>query len=172
MAKGNAVKDPITGLTAKKEQFVQNIVAGQSFMEAYKNSYDTHNMTTDSCRRRASALMQDSRVRARLEALREPAQQAVVAAGMITLEDHLAKLAELRDEGVRLGQVGPAVTAEVSRGKAAGFYIERRETGQAGEFQALGAMRIAEAKKAVEDELNRRARLANGTDQVDDVIPK
>src|SRR5262245_51783883 len=54
----------------------------------------------------------------------------------LTLEAHLAKLAEFRDKAAAAGKFGDAITAEVARGKALGFYVERRETGKVGEFTA------------------------------------
>src|SRR5262249_11306847 len=49
---------------------------------------------------------------------------------------HLSKLAGLRDKAEALGKMGDAISAEVSRGRALGYYIERRESGAAGAFQA------------------------------------
>lgn len=172
MPKGNAPKDPVTGLTPLREKFVQNIFAGQSFTDAYKNSYGAGNMSAPTIHRRASELMANSRIKARLEALQAPAKAAVVAAGMITLEGHLAKLAELRDASVTVGQMGAAITAEVSRGRAVGYYIERRENGNPGEFQALDALRKADAVLAIQQELDRRARLGIGLGDVEDVEAK
>ena len=55
---------------------------------------------------------------------------------MHCLEQHLSKLAALRDKAEQLGKMGDAISAEVSRGRALGYYIERRESGAAGAFQA------------------------------------
>lgn len=52
---------------------------------------------------------------------------AVAASGM-TFEGHLAELARLRDSAKAAGQHGPAVAAEVWRGKAAGYHAERVKT--------------------------------------------
>ena len=53
-----------------------------------------------------------------------------------SLEAHLSKLAELSDKAAAAGKFGDAISAEVSRGRALGYYIERRESGAAGAFQA------------------------------------
>lgn len=45
----------------------------------------------------------------------------------LTLEDHLDKLAELRDDAQANGKFAAAVSAEVSRGKAAGLYTSKSE---------------------------------------------
>jgi phage terminase small subunit len=43
----------------------------------------------------------------------------------LTLESHLNTLARLRNKAAAAEQFGPAVNAEVHRGKAAGLYVER-----------------------------------------------
>ena len=172
MTSGKAARNRDTGVTNKQEAFCHAIIKGAKIVDAYNQAYESNGMSKESTRRRAIALMNDPRITARLEALRAPAQAAVIAAGAITMEGHLAKLSELRDEGVRLGQIGPAITAEMARGKVAGFYIERREQGNPGEFQAMDAMRKQDAMQAIQQELDRRARLANGADTVDDVEDK
>lgn len=45
----------------------------------------------------------------------------------LTLEDHLEKLAELRDDAQANGKFAAAVSAEVSRGRAAGLYTNKTE---------------------------------------------
>src|SRR5262249_29526370 len=52
------------------------------------------------------------------------------------LRQHLTKLAPLRDKAEQLGKFGDAISAEVSRGRALGYHIDRRESGAAGAFQA------------------------------------
>jgi len=46
----------------------------------------------------------------------------------LTLATHLEKLADIRDAAMAAGQYSAAVSAEVSRGKAVGLYIERHES--------------------------------------------
>jgi len=68
---------------------------------------------------------------------------------------HLAKLAALRDKAEQLGKMGDAMSAEVSRGRALGYYIERRESGAAGAFQAKTR---EEADRQLEETIARIAR--------------
>ena len=51
-------------------------------------------------------------------------------------EPRRAKLAAVRDKAEQLGKMGDAISAEVNRGKALGYYVERRESGAVGAFQA------------------------------------
>ncbi len=52
--------------------------------------------------------------------------KATAVAGL-TLQAHLDRLNELAGQAADSEQFGPAVSAEISRGKASGFYVERRE---------------------------------------------
>lgn len=45
----------------------------------------------------------------------------------VSIESHLTELSRLRDEAVDSGQISSAISAEVSRGKVAGLYIEKKE---------------------------------------------
>ena len=53
------------------------------------------------------------------------ARAPIIAEAGITLEGHLAKLAEIRDKAIAAEQFGPANAAEANRGKVAGLYVER-----------------------------------------------
>lgn len=52
-------------------------------------------------------------------------QNRSAVAASCTYEEHLDKLAELRDAALECGQISAAVAAETARGKAAGHYTER-----------------------------------------------
>jgi len=45
----------------------------------------------------------------------------------VSFESHVKKLAEIRDQALQNGNYAAAVTAEKSRGQAAGLYIDRKE---------------------------------------------
>jgi phage terminase small subunit len=69
----------------------------------------------------ASRLLADPRIRDRIRMLTGKAAQQ---AGL-SLQSHLEELARLRDRAALSEQFGPAVTAEVSRGKVSGLYEEK-----------------------------------------------
>ena len=50
----------------------------------------------------------------------------------MTLELHLEDLQRLRNMAVKEKQYGPAVTAEIARGKASGVHVERIEANLSG----------------------------------------
>lgn len=53
----------------------------------------------------------------------------------LTLESHLASLGDLRNKAATAEQFSAAVSAEVSRGKACGLYVEKTETKHSGGFE-------------------------------------
>ena len=57
-------------LTAKQEQFVKNIIDGMNQADAYRNAYDTSRMADKTIHEKASRLMADGKVTARLKELR------------------------------------------------------------------------------------------------------
>ncbi len=96
------------------------------------------------------------------EALQARAMVAAAQSAQITLESHLAKLAEIRDLAIAAKDYGAANTAETNRGKVMGYYVERKEVGRPGDFsdlsdEELRAKRemyeaIARAKSPAQDE--------------------
>jgi phage terminase small subunit len=65
----------------------------------------------------------------------------------LTLESHLAALNALKVKAAAANQFSAAVSAEVSRGKASGFYVEKSETKHSGAIQVL--VRIAREGRRV-----------------------
>jgi hypothetical protein len=43
------------------------------------------------------------------------------------MQSHLTELSRLRDEAADSGQISSAISAEISRGKVAGLYVEKKE---------------------------------------------
>jgi phage terminase small subunit len=57
-------------LTAKQEQFAQNIIKGMTQADAYRSAYSTKRMADKTIHENASRLANDSKVRARIDELR------------------------------------------------------------------------------------------------------
>jgi hypothetical protein len=55
----------------------------------------------------------------------------------LTVELHMEKLRELRDEARERGQLSAAIKAECLRGELRGFYVKQIATGGAGEFDRM-----------------------------------
>jgi hypothetical protein len=64
------------------------------------------------------------------------AAQSVTAAAL-TIDAHMAKLEELRDDAQQRGQLSAAIQAEVKRGELRRFYVKQVETGDAGDFSRM-----------------------------------
>lgn len=108
-------------LTPKQEAFCLAYLETGNASEAYRRSYNAGNMNANSVNRKAFELMENVKIGARLQELRAPA----VAKAQLTLQDHLEALQRLRDLAEASEKYGPAVTAEMARGKASGFYVDK-----------------------------------------------
>lgn len=68
-------------LTAKQEQFAQNIIQGMSQADAYRAAYNAAKMADKTVHEKASLLAGQDKVRARLKELREQlASEAIMSA--------------------------------------------------------------------------------------------
>ena len=113
-------------LTPKQERFAQEVASGKSQADAYRAAFDVNvgtkpeTIQQSACRlskpetihSKASVLMADGKVAARVAELREP----VVQKAQITLESHLADLQMLRDKAMESNQLSAAISAEIARG--------------------------------------------------------
>lgn len=108
-------------MTPKQERFCLAYIETGNASEAYRRAYNAGSMKPATVNRKAAELLDNGKVTARLAELRLP---AIVSAQM-TLEGHLADLKAIRDKAVAGENYSAAVAAEVSRGKASGFYTEK-----------------------------------------------
>lgn len=88
---------------------------------AYRAAYNCSKMKPETVNRRAFDLMQDGKITARIQELRDKAAEKAI----LTLENHLRRLDDLSRKAEADEQYGAAITAEISRGKAAGLYSEK-----------------------------------------------
>lgn len=110
-------------LTPKQEAFCLAYLKEGNASEAYRQSYNSEGMRPETINRNAKALLDNSKITARLDELRRP----VVKAAQLTLQSHLARLEELSRKAEEAEQYSAAITAETNRGKAAGLYTEKHE---------------------------------------------
>lgn len=109
------------GLTQKQEAFCIAYVETGNASEAYRRAYDAAGMQPATVNRKAKELLDNGKIAARLAEIRGP----VVEAARVTLEAHLARLHGLSVAAEQAMQYSAAISAEVSRGKAAGLYVEK-----------------------------------------------
>ncbi len=110
-------------LTAKQEAFCVAYVETGVATEAYRAAGYSAGSTDKTTNEAASRLLKNSKVSARIAALRQPAADSA----RITLETHLADLGRLRDMAEQRGQMSAAIAAEIARGKASGVHVEKSE---------------------------------------------
>ena len=110
-------------LTPKQENFCLAYLESGNASEAYRRAYNAAKMKPETVNRNAKALLDNTKITTRIDELREPA----VEAAQMTVEQHLKDLATIRDAAMASDNHGAAVSAEVARGKAAGFYVARSE---------------------------------------------
>ena len=115
-------------LTPKREAFALAFVETGNASEAYRRAFDATKMKPASIAVNASKLLADTKVALRVQELQSKAADAC----QVTLEGHLRRLAELSKKAEREGKYSAAVAAEISRGKAAGLYVEKTELTGAG----------------------------------------
>jgi hypothetical protein len=77
------------------------------------------------------------KVRARIVELHAEIASRSATAAALTLDAHMEKLRELRDEARQRGQLSAAIQAEVKRGELRRFYVKQVESGDAGEFDRM-----------------------------------
>jgi phage terminase small subunit len=100
-------------LTQKQEAFCLAYPETTNASEAYRRAHDAANRLPATVNCRAVDLMDDAKIVARLDELRQPA----IENEQITLESHLAKLAELRDTAANAQDWSTTIRAEVARGR-------------------------------------------------------
>ena len=125
MTKGRRTTDPVTGLTANQESFCVELAKHGNASTAYRKSYAAENMTDGCIVREAGRLQKNPRITTRLSQLRADVRKS----SGITLEEHMTTLKGLRNAAVQGRQFGPAVTAEMARGKVSGLYDDDDDTG-------------------------------------------
>lgn len=110
-------------MTPKQEAFVLAYLESGNASEAYRRAYNAVNMKDSSVRVQAAKMLASPNIALRIEQIRKPA----VDAAQMTLEQHIADLKRIRDAAFGDGKYSAAATAEVARGKVAGFYVEKVE---------------------------------------------
>lgn len=110
-------------LTVKQENFCLAYLETGNASEAYRRAYASAKMKPETVNRAAKEMIDLPKIATRLQELRKPA----VKAAQITLEQHLKDLQRLRDLAESSEKYGPAIQAEMARGKASGLYTEKIE---------------------------------------------
>jgi phage terminase small subunit len=127
-------------LTPKQEAFVLAYYETGNACEAYRRAYDAANMSLASIDKEARRLLKDPRITPRLQGLAERSE----AKARLSLEEHMEKLAHLRDKAEEKGQMSAAINAEVKRGELRRFYVKQIESGPRSPFADMSDEELAE----------------------------
>ena len=111
-------------LTAKMNQFVNNLLSGMSPAIAYKNSYNVKTDKHATIVASANKLMQDARINTLLEALSEEYRRKVIDNAVSTRE-HV--MSELFKHAQKAKQEGTQLKALELMGRAVGMFTDKVE---------------------------------------------
>jgi hypothetical protein len=110
-------------MTPREEKFARLLVEGKSQSEAYRTVYP-HSKKWKKEAVHVSASQLAAKVRIRVKKMQDEAKER----SLLTLEEHMAKLQELRDKAAETETWASAISAEVKRGELMGFYVARSES--------------------------------------------
>jgi hypothetical protein len=108
------------GLTEKQRKFAENVIAGMSIADSYRNSYDASEMQPATVQRRAAELMVNGKVKACIEALAAVKRRQSEAV-TVSDRDMLVDLLRKWSKGSESATSSQLRAAELL-GKACGLY--------------------------------------------------
>jgi phage terminase small subunit len=108
-------------LTQKQENFCCAYLKCGNASESYRRTYDAEKMKPETINRKATELLANGTITARLEELRRPA----VEEAQVTLAGHLKELSRLKALAEQNDNAAVALRAEELRGKVNGLYEKR-----------------------------------------------
>ena len=109
-------------LTAKQEDFCRKFMELKSASDAYRAAYSAENSKKETVHRRASELLDNSKVAARLDELRAQVTKHVE----ITLGEVSGALREALTMALERGQTGSAVAAANGLAKLGGLIVDQQ----------------------------------------------
>jgi hypothetical protein len=114
------------GLTDKQEAFAQAIFEGSNFSDAYREAYDASNMKAATIHRQSHGLVNNSKIRARLDQLHQDREQQQ---RMLSLSRSDFVLKQLTDEATNPDNSdGARVRALELLGKSVALFTDKVET--------------------------------------------
>ena len=135
-------------MTIKQERFARKYIAnGGNASQAYRDVYNTRNMSEKTLGRAAHEVKENPKVAAKIEKIK--AEQSDFQ--QITLEEIGSGLRRVAAQAEANGQAAAAAQALVALGKLAGLYVDKQRLTVDGAQQHLAAVQ-ALADKPVADE--------------------
>jgi len=110
-------------LTPKQEAFCQAIVSGVTQADAYRKAYSTEKMKPATIQSKASILMAQGKIRARVEQLRKP----IVEKLLYTVEHAMAEAGDALKVATKNENPAAMVAAVTLRARLNGHLVDKRE---------------------------------------------
>src|SRR5690242_1454473 len=101
---------------------------GGNQTEAWKSTHPGSKAKPQSMHVQASKFFAQDKVRLRIVELQAEVAKRLSEGIGLTLESHMEKLGQLRDEALNRGQISAAIQAEVKRGELCRFYVRQVES--------------------------------------------
>lgn len=111
-------------LTPKQEKFCLVYIETGNASEAYRQSYNTAKMKPETVNRTAKQLLDNRKIAARLDELREEHAKR----HEITVDTLVAELEEARKLAFETDKAAAAVSATMGKAKLLGLVVEKQET--------------------------------------------
>ena len=111
-------------LTPKQERFCQVYIETGNASEAYRQSYNTAKMKPETVNRTAKQLLDNRKIAARLDELREEHAKR----HEITVDTLVAELEEARKLAFETDKAAAAVSATMGKAKLLGLVVDKQET--------------------------------------------
>lgn len=107
-------------LTAKQEKFCQGVAKGLTYSDAYREAYDTDKMKTETINRKAKELIDNGKVAARIDKLKQRALKRYD----LTVDDIISELEEAREIAKETKTSAAMVSASMGKAKLLGLVTD------------------------------------------------
>lgn len=107
-------------LTAKQEKFCQGVAKGLTYSDAYREAYDAENMKTETINRKAKELIDNGKVAARIDKLKQRALKRYD----LTVDDIISELEEAREIAKETKTSAAMVSASMGKAKLLGMVVD------------------------------------------------
>lgn len=107
-------------LTAKQEKFCQGVAKGLTYSDAYREAYDAENMKTETINRKAKELIDNGKVAARIDKLKQRALKRYD----LTVDDIISELEEAREIAKETKTSAAMVSASMGKAKLLGLVTD------------------------------------------------
>ena len=116
-----------TSLTSKQEKFAQLVSQGKSQSDAYRGAFDAGNCSDKTIHEKASILMADGKISARVDELRAQIMSKVAEEVAYDYQDAMAEFEQVRVRALEMDKLEAANTSILNKSKLSGLMVEDRK---------------------------------------------